>query len=129
MSRFVEVAVQLPVHGTFHYAVPAFAAAQALVGRRVLVPFGARGVTGLVVAEINQNESFNLEFTVTDGTATLVVDDDIFRYLDVEVDQCLNITGIMHYNTFDESQDGGLAPHITILPRSAGEVDTTTGCQ
>src|SRR6185503_13187694 len=31
--------------------VPAFAGAQALVGRRVLVPFGARGVTGLVVAE------------------------------------------------------------------------------
>ena len=51
MSRFVEVAVQLPVHGTFHYSVPPFAAAQALLGRRVLVPFGARGVTGLVVAE------------------------------------------------------------------------------
>ena len=50
-TRFVEVAVQLPVHGTFHYAVPPFAAGQALVGRRVLVPFGARGVTGLVLAE------------------------------------------------------------------------------
>ena len=51
MSRFVEVAVQLPVHGTYHDGVPAFAAGQVMVGRRVLVPFGSRGVTGVVVAE------------------------------------------------------------------------------
>jgi primosomal protein N' (replication factor Y) len=51
VSRFVEVAVQLPVAGTFHYSVPPFAADQALLGRRVLVPFGSRGVTGLVVGE------------------------------------------------------------------------------
>jgi hypothetical protein len=81
------------------------------------------------VKKIEQNESFNLEFTVTNGTTDLVVDDDIFRYVAVEEGQCLNITGIMHYNTFDESQDGGLAPHITILPRSGAEVDTTTGCE
>ena len=80
------------------------------------------------VKKIDQNESFNLEFTVTNGTTDLVVDDDIFRYTDVAVDQCLDITGIMHYNTFDESQDGGLAPHITILPRKASEVSSTTGC-
>lgn len=81
------------------------------------------------VSEINQNEDFNLEFTVTDGTASLVVDDDIFRYEDVAVDQCLNITGIMHYSTFDNSDDGGLGPHITIEPRSLSEIDSTTGCQ
>jgi hypothetical protein len=81
------------------------------------------------VKEINQNESFNLEFTVTDGVADLVVDDDIFRYVNVEVDDCLNITGIMHYNTFDSSGEGGLAPHITILPRTAAELDSTTGCE
>jgi hypothetical protein len=80
------------------------------------------------VKTIDQNESFNLEFTVTDGTADLVVDDDIFRYTDVEEGQCLNITGIMHYSTFDNSGDGGLAPHITIEPRQASEVSTTTGC-
>jgi primosomal protein N' (replication factor Y) len=51
VSRFVEVAVQLPVAGTFHYSVPAATAGVRLVGRRVLVPFGSRGVTGLVVAE------------------------------------------------------------------------------
>jgi primosomal protein N' (replication factor Y) (superfamily II helicase) len=47
----VEVAVQLPVHGTFHYSVPGEGGGARLVGRRVLVPFGTRGVTGLVVAE------------------------------------------------------------------------------
>ena len=43
--------MQLPVAGTFHYSVPAATAGVRLVGRRVLVPFGSRGVTGLVVAE------------------------------------------------------------------------------
>jgi len=83
----------------------------------------------VTVKKIDQNESFNLEFTVTNGTTDLVVDDDIFRYVAVAEGQCLNITGIMHYNTFDESQDGGLAPHITILPRKLSEVSTTTGCE
>ncbi len=81
------------------------------------------------VKKIEQNESFNLEFTVTNGTTDLVVDDDIWRYEAVAEGLCLNITGIMHYNTFDESQDGGLAPHIVILPRKMSEVSTTTGCE
>ena len=45
------MAVQLPVHGTFHYSIPAGGQDVELIGRRVLVPFGSRGVTGLVVAE------------------------------------------------------------------------------
>src|SRR5690349_21808509 len=45
----VEVAVGLPVAGTFTYAVPAAGPAP-VVGSRVLVPFGGRAVTGLVVA-------------------------------------------------------------------------------
>ena len=51
MSPYVEVAVGLPVAGTFHYAVPDRLAAGARVGARVLVPFGNRGVTGVVVRE------------------------------------------------------------------------------
>src|SRR6185295_13504371 len=43
----VEVAVGLPVAGTFHYEVPA--GMDARVGARVLVPFGGRGVTGVIV--------------------------------------------------------------------------------
>jgi len=47
--RFAEVAVQLPVFGLYHYRVPDRLADRSLVGRRVLVTFGNRGVTGVVV--------------------------------------------------------------------------------
>ncbi|TMQ03140.1 MAG: primosomal protein N' [Deltaproteobacteria bacterium] len=48
-ARFAEVAVTLPVAGRFHYAVPPALAARAVVGARVLVRFGGRKVTGVVV--------------------------------------------------------------------------------
>jgi len=48
-ARFAEVAVTLPVPGRFHYVVPAHLAARELVGARVLVRFGPRKVTGVVV--------------------------------------------------------------------------------
>jgi primosomal protein N' (replication factor Y) len=48
--RYAEVAVQLPVHGTFCYQVPPRLADRDLRGARVLVPFGNRGVAGVVVA-------------------------------------------------------------------------------
>jgi primosomal protein N' (replication factor Y) len=46
-----EVAVALPVAGRFHYRVPTELASRARVGARVLVPFGPRKVTGVVVVE------------------------------------------------------------------------------
>jgi len=50
-TTFIEVAVPLPVTGTFTYSVPDGLAGRAVVGTRVLVPFGRRKVTGFVVAE------------------------------------------------------------------------------
>jgi len=47
--RWIEVAVPLPVPGLFHYSVPGHLAARARVGARVLVRFGGRKVTGVVV--------------------------------------------------------------------------------
>jgi primosomal protein N' (replication factor Y) len=47
--RVAEVAVTLPVAGRFHYSVPEPLAARAVVGARVLVRFGNRKVTGVVV--------------------------------------------------------------------------------
>ena len=47
--RYAEVAVTLPVQGRYHYGVPAHLAGRALVGSRVLVRFGPRKVTGVVV--------------------------------------------------------------------------------
>jgi primosomal protein N' (replication factor Y) len=46
MMEFVEVAVPVPVAGTFHYRTRGLAAA---IGSRVLVPFGGRKLSGVVV--------------------------------------------------------------------------------
>ncbi|MEO8702394.1 MAG: primosomal protein N' [Kofleriaceae bacterium] len=48
---YVEVAVTLPVANRFTYRVPAYLAERARVGARVLVRFGPRKVTGVVVRE------------------------------------------------------------------------------
>jgi primosomal protein N' (replication factor Y) len=50
MPRYADVAVQLPVPGTYCYAVPERLEGRDLVGHRVLVNFGNRGVTGVVIA-------------------------------------------------------------------------------
>jgi primosomal protein N' (replication factor Y) len=46
---YAEVAIALPVEKTFHYAVPAQLRAVCEVGKRVLVPFGKRRVTGYLL--------------------------------------------------------------------------------
>ncbi|MGE0871517.1 MAG: primosomal protein N' [Kofleriaceae bacterium] len=48
-ADIAEVAVTLPVLGRFHYRVPPHLADRAVVGARVLVRFGSRKVTGVVV--------------------------------------------------------------------------------
>ena len=48
-QNFIEIAVALPVHGTFTYALPLDLAAETTPGMRVLVPFGNRRVTGYVL--------------------------------------------------------------------------------
>ena len=53
MPRYADVAVQLPVPGTYSYKVPERLADRLLIGARVLVPFGNRGVTGVVVGELD----------------------------------------------------------------------------
>lgn len=45
----IEVAVALPVHGTFVYEVPLALVGETAPGMRVLVPFGNRRVTGYVL--------------------------------------------------------------------------------
>jgi primosomal protein N' (replication factor Y) len=58
MSPCVEVAVGLPVRGTYTYALPPQVVCD--VGARVLVPFGERGVTGVVVGRKEKNTSDDL---------------------------------------------------------------------
>ena len=44
MTRYAEVAVELPVFGRYHYTIPEVLAGAIAPGVRVLVPFGARRV-------------------------------------------------------------------------------------
>ena len=45
----MAVAVALPVHEIYSYSIPEQVAPQACVGKRVLVPFGRRSVTGYLI--------------------------------------------------------------------------------
>ncbi len=54
----IEVAVALPVHGTFTYTLPQDLAAEAVPGMRVLVPFGNRRVTGYVLGPGHESTEF-----------------------------------------------------------------------
>jgi len=49
-DNYIEVAVALPVHGTFTYKVPPSLVSAVTPGMRVLIPFGTRRVTGYVLA-------------------------------------------------------------------------------
>jgi primosomal protein N' (replication factor Y) len=48
-ALYVEVAVALPVIGTYYYQVPSKLRERATVGRQVLVPFGGRRLTGYII--------------------------------------------------------------------------------
>jgi primosomal protein N' (replication factor Y) len=49
-NSYIEVAVALPVYHTFTYSVPQFLWPFVMAGKRVLVPFGQRRVTGYILA-------------------------------------------------------------------------------
>ena len=48
-NSYIEVAVAIPVYHTFTYSVPQFLLPFVAAGKRVLVPFGQRRVTGYIL--------------------------------------------------------------------------------
>ena len=60
-TAFVEVAVALPVFGTFTYAVKPPPAPLPAAGQRVLVPFGRRRVTGYVLGQAPATEKHEIK--------------------------------------------------------------------
>jgi primosomal protein N' (replication factor Y) len=50
-ARFVEVALPVPLRSTFTYAIPDAFNGETLLGRRVVVPFGRRAMTGVALTE------------------------------------------------------------------------------
>ncbi|MGD8391576.1 MAG: primosomal protein N', partial [Desulfobacterales bacterium] len=53
---YIEVAVALPVYQTFTYSVPLYLSPFIAVGKRVLVPFGQRRVTGYIMGSASEAE-------------------------------------------------------------------------
>ena len=51
LHHIVEVAIPLPLEGSFHYQVPERLVPLAVPGKRVLVPFGRRKITGYLLGE------------------------------------------------------------------------------
>ncbi len=49
--RYCQVALPVPLRSAFTYAVPAAMDGEPLAGRRVVVPFGRRAMTGVILAE------------------------------------------------------------------------------
>jgi primosomal protein N' (replication factor Y) len=60
----VDVVLPLPVEQTYTYRVPSAMADDARVGCRVLVPFGPRRMTGLIVAHPPEQSPDDFPFTV-----------------------------------------------------------------
>jgi len=54
MKKYAEVAVPIPVNKTFHYTIPPRLAKRIQVGMRVLVPFGRRYETGVVLKLLDE---------------------------------------------------------------------------
>ena len=57
----INVAVALPVETTFTYSVPPELNGAVRPGKRVLVPFGRRRVTGFVVGEGCSDERYHIK--------------------------------------------------------------------
>ena len=49
LSKYIQVAVALPVYNAFTYRVPQHLSSFVSIGKRVLVPFGRRRVTGYIL--------------------------------------------------------------------------------
>jgi primosomal protein N' (replication factor Y) len=67
--QIVEVAIPLHLDRTFHYLVPESLLAEALPGRRALVPFGRRKLTGYILGAASDSPIENLKeiFEVLDN--------------------------------------------------------------
>ena len=63
VSSCIEVAIALPVYSTYVYSVPENLSALVSTGKRVLVPFGRRRVTGYILGackKTDQGKTINI---------------------------------------------------------------------
>jgi primosomal protein N' (replication factor Y) (superfamily II helicase) len=60
-NKIIEVAVALPVFGTYAYSVPDNLAVMIAAGKRIIVPFGRRRITGYVLGTAHETCDLNLK--------------------------------------------------------------------
>ncbi|HKK90442.1 MAG TPA: primosomal protein N', partial [Desulfobacteraceae bacterium] len=60
-SHYIEVAVAVPVHGTYTYRAPEHLDRRAEPGMRVLVPFGRRRITGYILSRNGQHNGYTVK--------------------------------------------------------------------
>jgi primosomal protein N' (replication factor Y) len=64
-SALIEVAVPLPVEGTFTYGVPADLKSRATAGKMVLVPFGGRKISAYVLGRADEDHPSGIKKVLT----------------------------------------------------------------
>ncbi len=57
----IEVAVPVPIEGTFTYSVPESLSESALPGKRVLAPFGKREIIGYILRETTPDDRYQIK--------------------------------------------------------------------
>jgi primosomal protein N' (replication factor Y) len=62
VTAYIEVAVALPVEMTYTYAVPESLVDFIAVGRRVIIPFQHRRVTGYILGPSKNTEAYKIKF-------------------------------------------------------------------
>ncbi len=60
-KKIIDVAVALPIYGTYSYSVPDNLSAMIAPGKRIIVPFGSRRVTGYVIGIPDEISDLNLK--------------------------------------------------------------------
>ena len=60
-ARYIEVAVALPISNTFTYSVPDSFANSTTTGKRVLIPFGRRRVTGYALGQCRLSDELEIK--------------------------------------------------------------------
>jgi len=60
-SKYIDIAIALPVYKTFTYLVPENFSNFISVGKRVLVPFGKRKVTGYILGSCEKISRSKIE--------------------------------------------------------------------
>lgn len=76
----VNVALNLPIDSLFTYKIPPYLADSAETGKRVLVSFGKKVLTGVIVEKIDSSELKNIRQIRSVIDQSIVISDEMIRF-------------------------------------------------